>query len=77
MCVALDPVSLTTDNQGSLGMGLHRGQSVGDVHSIILERPRPGDVVGLVAARLQLDEHRDLLSTLRGFGERSHHAGIA
>ena len=35
------------------------------------------DVVHLVEARLELDQHRDLLAALRGLGERAHDRRVA
>ncbi len=45
-------------------------QPVDDVDARRLEAVRPDDVVALVEARLELDEHRDLLSLLGGLDEQ-------
>jgi hypothetical protein len=47
------------------------------VHAVALERARPGDVVRLVEARLQLDQHRHLLARLRRVGQRAHDRRVA
>ena len=75
--VAADAVGLAPDDERDLGVRLESRQPVGDVHAGIFQRARPGDVVALVAARLELDEHRDLLAALRGVDQRAHDRGVA
>ena len=53
-------------------MSLETWQAVSDVHAIILEGSGPGDVIGFVESRLELEENRNLLPPLRRFGKRAH-----
>ena len=63
--VALHAVGLLPHDQTQLRVRLQLGKAVDDVDAVRLQPPRPEDVVALVEARLELDEHRDLLA---GFG---------
>ncbi len=70
MAVAPDPVRLLTHDETRLAVRLVSDEPVHDVSADRLERARPPDVRFLVEARLQLDEHRDLLAPLGGEPER-------
>ena len=70
MAVAADAVRLLAHDQARLAVRLVADQAVDDVRAHLLQRARPADVGLLVEARLQLDEHRDLLAVLGRGGER-------
>src|SRR4051812_4169673 len=46
------------------------------MHTEILQRPRPRDVVGLVATSLKLHQYGDLLATLRRSRQRPDDCGV-
>ncbi len=52
-------------------------QAVDHVHAVLLEPARPGDVVRLVEAGLDLHERRDLLAVLGRPGERPDERAVA
>ena len=70
--VVAHPVALAAHDEHALGVGLHRGLAVDDVHARLLQRLRPVDVHALVEARLQLDQRDRLLAALGGFDQRRH-----
>ena len=51
-------------------MRLQVDEAVDDVDAGLLQPVRPDDVVALVEARLQLDEHGDLLARVGGLDEQ-------
>jgi hypothetical protein len=63
--VALHAVGFLPDDQAQLGVRLQLGEAVDDVDAVRFQPSRPEDVVALVEARLELDEHGHLLA---GFG---------
>ena len=65
MGVAADAVGLLAHDQAQLAVRLQVDQAVDDVDAGRFEPGRPGDVVALVEARLELDQHRDLLAGFR------------
>ena len=62
--VAAQAARLAPDDERHLGVDLHVGEAVHDVHARLLELARPLDVPPLVEARLQLDEADGLLAVL-------------
>ena len=70
-------VGLLAHDERHLGVGLVAQHAVGDVRAGAFERLRPFDVAGLVEARLELDQDRDLLAALGGLDERLHHRRVA
>ena len=66
MRVAVDAVVLLAHHQAQLAVRLQVDEAVDDVDAGRLEPVGPGDVVALVEARLQLDEHGHLLALLGG-----------
>ena len=62
MRVALDAVGFLPHDQRQLAVHLEVDQAVDDVDAGRFQPRRPGDVVALVEARLQLDQHRHLLA---------------
>ena len=62
--VAMDAVGFLADHQAQLAVHLEVHQPVDDVDAGCFQPGRPGDVVALVEARLELDQHRDLLAPL-------------
>ena len=75
--VAAQPGPLAAHHQRHLAVGLEAEQAVDHVDARLLEPPRPGDVVGLVEARLDLDDGGDLLAVLGGPGEGAHEGAVA
>ena len=71
------PVLVAAHDHEHLAVGLEPDQAVDDVHAGFLELPRPDDVVGLVEARAQFDQHGDLLAQFRGADERVDDGRIA
>ena len=65
-----DAVGFLADDQAQLAVRLQAHEAVDDVDAGGLHPRRPGDVVAFVEARLQLDEHRDLLAL---FGRGHEH----
>ena len=74
--VAAQPLALAPHHQRRLGVRLQLGVAEEDVRAGPLERARPGDVVLLVEAGLDLDRDGDLLVVLRRADERAHHLGV-
>jgi hypothetical protein len=74
--VSSDSIRLAAHDQRRLGVGLETGKPIGDVNPEALQRSRPGDVVGFVEPRLQLDQHRDLFPAVGGFRQRSYDRGV-
>ena len=68
--VAAHGVALAAHDERDLGVRLEADEAVDHVHAGPLERARPLDVVLLVEARLELDEHGDLLAVLGRARER-------
>ena len=68
--VAAQAGALATDDERGLGVRLEPDQAVDDVGAGPLELARPDDVGLLVEARLDLDQHDDLLAALGGPDER-------
>ena len=68
--VAPDAVGLAAHDQAQLAVRLQVLDAVDDVDAGFLQPRRPLDVVALVEARLQLDQHRDLLA---GVGRLDQH----
>ena len=61
------------NHQRRLGVGLEADQAVGHVTARVLQLARPFDVLRLVKARLDLDEHRHLFAPLGRVDQRLHH----
>ena len=57
--------ALAAHHEAELGMRLQAGQAMHHVAAGALQHPCPGDVVGLLEARLQLHHHHDLLPGAR------------
>ena len=51
-------------------MDLQADQTIDDVHALAFQRPRPLDIALLIEARLQLDQHGDLLAFLHRLQQR-------
>jgi hypothetical protein len=68
VAVGADPLGFLADDQDGLRVRLEADDAVGDVRADLFQRAGPLDVLGLVEACLQLDEHRDLLAVL----DRAH-----
>ena len=75
--VAPDVVALAAHHQHDLGVGLEPRHAVAHVDAHVLQPLRPDDVVLLVEARLQLDQHRHLLAPLGGVRQQPRDAGVA
>jgi hypothetical protein len=69
MDVASQLSSLAPHDEADLAMGFVADDAVDHLHARFLERSRPGDVLPLVEAGLQLDDRGDLLARSRGRGE--------
>ena len=69
MHIPANAVGLAPHDQRKLRVRLQRRRTIRDMHAETLQAARPADVVRLVEARLELDEHRDLLTTLRRFDQ--------
>ena len=63
-------IALAPNDERRLGVNLHVGEAVDDVHPRLFQGARPVDVAALVEARLQLDHTHDLLAVLRRLDER-------
>ncbi len=57
-------------------MRLETHEPIHDMNTRALERARPPDVVGLIEARLELDDDDDLRPALRRLHERPHDGGV-
>ena len=68
--VALQPVRLPADDHAHLGVRLQPQHAVHHVDALVFKRSRPGDVVLLVEARLDLDQHGHLLAVLPRLDQR-------
>ncbi len=75
--VAAQCVALLADHQGELGVRLEADQPVDDVAARLLQLAGPLDVGLLVEARLDLDQHQDLLAGLGRVDQRVHDRGVA
>ncbi len=75
--VAPQPVAFAADDEADLAVCLDAHEAVDDLHSRFLEVPRPGDVLALVEAGLQLHDRRHLLAARRGLGEGLDDRGAA
>ena len=71
------PSHLAADDERRLGVRLERRRAERHVHAGVLELSRPRDVVRLVEARLELDDHRHLLAALRRLDERRDDRRVA
>ncbi len=74
--VTADLFAFAPHHQRYFRVDLHSGQTVHHMHALTFECARPFDVALFVEARLQLDDHRDLLSLPYGFQKRLHHRRI-
>ena len=70
-------VAVAADDHQHLAVGLESDHAVDDVHAGFLQPARPEDVVGLVKARAELDQHGDLLAVLRRADERGDDGRVA
>ena len=77
MQVAADAVLLAAHDERDLAVRLEAGEAVDDVAAGLFQLARPVDVVLLVKARLELDEHRDLLAVFGGADQRGDDRRIA
>ena len=75
--VAAQPDALAAHDQRHLRVGLEADQAVDDVGARLLEAAGPDDVRLLVEARLDLDQHHDLLAALRGPDQRPDDRRVA
>ena len=75
--VTPDAIALAPDDERRLGVRLQRSRPERDVNARVFELARPDDVVRLVEARLELDDHRHLLAALRRLDERRNERRIA
>ena len=77
VAVAAQLVAVVAHHEHALRVGLQSDHPVDDVDAGALELFRPVDVVGLVEAGLQLDEHGDLHATLGGADQRPDDRAVA
>ncbi len=77
MAVVAQHPLLLADHEGELAVRLESDEAVHDVHARLLELARPDDVVGLVEARLHLDESENLLAGLCRVDERLDDRAVA
>ena len=64
-------IGVAADQQSELAVGLEPDQAVKYLHAGIFQVPRPGDVGGLIEARLEFHHDGDFLAG-RGFHQRAH-----
>ena len=77
MHITTDSVFLTPHDQRNLAVCLEAMQSIDHMAACLFEHLRPVDIIFLVKARLQLDEHRNLLAVLRRLRECCDNRRIA
>ena len=76
VAVALQPAAFLAHDVRELGVGLEAEHAVHHVRARALECARALEIVRLVEARLQLDEHDDLLAARGRALERLHDAAL-
>ena len=68
--VAAYAVVFPADDHRQLGVGFEAGHAIDDVHAGFAQLAGPFNVGCLVEARLELDDHNDLLACARGLDEK-------
>src|SRR5262245_39640327 len=76
MDVTPQNIAFLTYDQRQLGMRLESHDSVDDMCASFFQTSRPENVVFFVEARLQFNQHRNLLALLSGLNQRIHNRRI-
>ena len=77
MHIAPDAVFLPPHDKGDLAVRFQSDKTVDDMAARLLQHFRPDDIIFLIEARLELDEHSHLLTVFRRLCQRRDDGRIA